>query len=106
MHSRKCAAFQHRWCRPCWTVRSLEENWQIPKYFLLNWSASAKLRLHNWRSKHWHCAHLVSSLKCALACTIAGNQKQRGISRSYLQVAGCGGAARIHVRASVRGAVK
>ena len=87
MHSRKCAAFQHRWCRPCWTVRSLEENWQIPKYFLLNWSASAKLRLHNWRSKHWHCAHL---------------EEQRGIARSYLQVAGCGGAARIQLRASAR----
>ena len=44
MHGRKCAAFQHGWCRPCWTARSLEENWQIPKYFLLNWAASAELR--------------------------------------------------------------
>ena len=31
--------------------------------------------MHNWRGKHWHCAHLVSSLKCALACTVAGNQR-------------------------------
>jgi hypothetical protein len=44
VHGRKCAAFQHGWCRPCWTARSLEENWQIPKYFLLNWAASAELR--------------------------------------------------------------
>ena len=44
MHGKKCAAFQHGWCRPCWTARSLEENWQVPKFFLLNWADSAKLR--------------------------------------------------------------
>ena len=48
----------------------------------------------------------MSGLKCALACTVAGNQEQRGITRSYLQVAGCGGAARIQLRASAREAVK
>ena len=25
VHGRKCAAFQHGWCRPCWTARALEE---------------------------------------------------------------------------------
>ena len=107
MHGRKCAAFQHGWCRPCWTARSLEENWQIPKYFLLlSCQCNDPPRIHNWPGKHWHCAHLVSSLKCALSCTVAGNQKQRGITGSYLPVAGCGGAVRIQLRVSVRRAVK
>jgi hypothetical protein len=30
--------------------------------------------MHSWRGKHWHCAHQGSNLRCALACTVAGNQ--------------------------------
>ena len=54
----------------------------------------------------------MSSLRCALACTVAGNQG-RGLA-AYTQLAStlkslmatCGGATRIQLRASARGAVK
>ncbi len=104
VHGRRCDAFQHGWFRPCWTARSLQENWQIPKYFLLNWSSSTQIRRVCTTGEH--CAYLVSSLKCALTCIVAGNQEQRGIARSYLQVTGCGGAAPIQVRALTRGSVR
>ena len=43
VHGRKCAVFQHGWFRPCWTVRSLEGNWQVLVYLLLSWAAGAML---------------------------------------------------------------
>ena len=51
----------------------------------------------------------MSSLKCALACSVAGNQEQRGLA-AYAQLARtlnspmdtCGGATRIQLRATRR----
>jgi hypothetical protein len=40
----KVCCLPTRMVGPCWTARSLEENWQVPLCLLLNWSASAKLR--------------------------------------------------------------
>ena len=107
MHGKKCDVFEHGWCRPCWTTRSLEENWQIPKYFLLNWAASAKFRrVSTTNDTYIDTVRLVSSRKCVLAYAFAVNQEQRGISCSYLQVAGSCGAEQIQLRASALGAVK
>ena len=55
----------------------------------------------------------MSSLKCALACSVAGNQERRGLS-AYTQLARtlkspmdtCGGATRVQLRAVANGAVK
>ena len=43
-------------------------------------------RIHSWRGKHWHCAQEVSSLKCAVTCSVAGNQERRGLA-AYAQLA-------------------
>ena len=55
----------------------------------------------------------MSSLKCALACSVAGNQERRGLA-AYTQLARalksqmatCGGATRVQLRASARRTVK
>ena len=55
----------------------------------------------------------MSSLNCALACSVAGNQERRGLS-AYTQLtralkspmATCGGATRVQLRASTLRAVK
>ena len=61
-------------------------------------------RIHNYRSKHWHYAHQVSSLKCARALRVQGPRKER-CPHSYPSRAPCGGAAG-QLRASAREAVK
>ena len=70
-------------------------------------------RMHSWQGKHWHCSHQVSSLRCALACTVAGNQGKECVAACpqladtiKSPMATCGGATRIQLRASARRAVK
>jgi hypothetical protein len=113
VHGKKCASFQHGWCSSCWTARSLEENWRIPRYFLLIDRPMCSAAYAQLARQTLALCALGVQPKMRPGVYVCRQPRQRGVA-AYPQLAGtlkslmatCGGAKRSQLRASARGAVK